>query len=700
MEIEKESTRIIKKDENRDENTTTYILENGSYLSDSFDFLPKGRIDKRVTGIGATHLEITAKRHSIIVEPLKAIAASKAFEHRESKEIATIYVGSKTRLFPSPISEDDLPDRIEEYKQQNKFIKILVVADSIKYVIKSIGESGHKDFFLTVDEIDTFQADSGYRDSLEKVMDYYFKFDNACVLSATLKDFSNPELQKEPLTIFDYEKKVKNKMNIIHTYPAYKDHELARLIEKLYIKKEKILVAYNYIKGILHTISLLPDEIQERCRILCSSNSKRRVGDYFQEFEDTRGQLGSISFVTSAYFSGVDIYSSCHVICVADGNKGYTTLSVDRIRQINGRIRTNNDGTSNILSHYLVYSEIRKEPEQYRTVKQLLFYAEQTIKTLDCVKHIYSNDKDSANLLRKIRDSITKSAKIRGYNLTRFVYEENKEISLPESFSSNYRPAYFSIDALLETESTIKEIYVQYSGLENVLREYYDIGTIIKSFPDNIDNSLFDLVKIDQTQVKTKEINDALDYIITNISDDEKIKDIRNIEGMTYLQQSIFSNYNKIYEWVGKSDAIQYLRDNYIKKSTGLARRDDRAVKNIITSILFEALSSKHPVKEKLLSAFPEGELMTKAEIQRRINNIYARMDIGFGEITTERKVMNHINLFFKIKDTRRYNDNGEPVFKIHNTNPKKIKVIKEMGVNLENNPMFEGLSSSFLCSI
>ena len=58
-----------------------YVLENESWLGDSFNYLPVGIIDKRETGIGATTLEIISKRHSIIIEPLRITVVEKAINN-------------------------------------------------------------------------------------------------------------------------------------------------------------------------------------------------------------------------------------------------------------------------------------------------------------------------------------------------------------------------------------------------------------------------------------------------------------------------------------------------------------------------------------------------------------------------------------------------------------------------------------------
>src|SRR6188508_1502422 len=60
-----------------------YILKNtfegrDTKLSDVFNFLPSGIIDKTETGIGGTSCELDSKRDSIIVQPYNHTAHSKS----------------------------------------------------------------------------------------------------------------------------------------------------------------------------------------------------------------------------------------------------------------------------------------------------------------------------------------------------------------------------------------------------------------------------------------------------------------------------------------------------------------------------------------------------------------------------------------------------------------------------------------------
>ena len=180
-------------------------MKDGDKLGDFFDRLPYGVINKNITGIGATSLELRADRNSIIVLPIKAIAYNKYKAYTlEKGDGSCMYVGSPI----GDIKSDITPKKIEEYLllENGKPKKFLVVADSLPKVLKAIGEEHYNDYFLMVDEVDSLQSDSTYRPALENVMDYYTKFNqtNRAAVSATLRNFTHPVLLEETVITTAY----------------------------------------------------------------------------------------------------------------------------------------------------------------------------------------------------------------------------------------------------------------------------------------------------------------------------------------------------------------------------------------------------------------------------------------------------------------------------------------------------------------
>ncbi|NCB03328.1 MAG: hypothetical protein EOM67_14415, partial [Spirochaetia bacterium] len=137
-------------------------LEDGDKLGDFFSCLPYGIINKTITGIGATTLELNSDRNSIIVLPTKSLAYSK-FKIKEGKdgENSCMYVGSPIGDIKSDITLQSIQAYLNTDNEKKK--KILVVADSLPKVLDAIGKEHYNEFFLMIDEIDTLQIDNTYR---------------------------------------------------------------------------------------------------------------------------------------------------------------------------------------------------------------------------------------------------------------------------------------------------------------------------------------------------------------------------------------------------------------------------------------------------------------------------------------------------------------------------------------------------------
>ena len=247
-------------------------------LGDIFESLPYGILKKNRTGLGATTLELKAKRNSIIVVPTRALAYEKAKQSKNDKgKYNVLYVGGKISGFNVPTIESYLADNDIKYK------KFIVVVDSLPTLLDKIGEAEYKNFFLMIDEIDSYQNDGWYRDNMEKAIDYYFKFPRTsrCMVSATIGTFTNPLIDNEVITEIIFSKPQPRNIvlqptdNVVVTTVA-KITEIAKQHPN-----EKILIAYNAVlHGILPVILSLPKELQAECSVLCSEKSKAHVKEY------------------------------------------------------------------------------------------------------------------------------------------------------------------------------------------------------------------------------------------------------------------------------------------------------------------------------------------------------------------------------------------------------------------------------------
>ena len=282
--------------------------------------MPHGIVDKQVAGIGATTLEIESNRNSIIVVPTKMLAYSKWMGTRNR----TLYVGGKINEERPQTSNNDILDYLKDQKIENK--KFLVVADSLFRLLNIIGKDRYKDYFLMIDEVDMIQSESNYRPRLESLIDHYFEFPpkNRCLVTATMREFSNPQLQQE--CKFKLTWRGTPNRNIKLYYTDNLDALTAQQIQSI-DKAEKIVVAFNSIRHCKNIIKLLSEETRKECTIMCSDSSQDEAGDYYGELSSGNKLPNRINFITSCYFAGVDIKDCYHLITVSNAQQNYQMLS-------------------------------------------------------------------------------------------------------------------------------------------------------------------------------------------------------------------------------------------------------------------------------------------------------------------------------------------------------------------------------------
>ena len=319
------------------------------HLQDVFVTTPHGLIKKNKTGIGATTLELNSPRNSIIVVPTRALAYGKAISSRiegDPNKYKVLYVGGEITGFTVPTISSYLMDSSIHYK------KFIVVADSLQRLLEVIGKEHYRDYFLMVDEIDSYQYDCSYRPNIEKVMDYYFQFpiSHRCLVSATMGEFSNKDIVEEPVINVQFSAPQSRNINLVHTDKA--EIRLKKLIEEIASSNpnDKILIAYNSVRGCATIINSFSDSLKSECAILCSSKNEEITEYYSDIVEDKLPKR--ITLMTCTYFVGVDITERFHLITAINVSKSYTILSTDKLQQIAGRCRH----PEGLLSETIIYT--------------------------------------------------------------------------------------------------------------------------------------------------------------------------------------------------------------------------------------------------------------------------------------------------------------------------------------------------------
>ena len=372
-------------------NKVTGIFANKKHLlSNYLTKMPHGLVDKKIPGIGATTLEINSKRNSIIVFPTKALAYSK-----HSKHPNTLYVGSEIKGEKEKVTNQ----QIEEYLAKDGYKKLLVVADSLGRLLGIIGKN-YKDYFLM---IDVLQTDNNFRPQLENVIDYYLIFPpkNRCMVTATMKEFSNPHLKTECRFPITWQYNTHRNIDLLHT-----DNITQAVIEKVISHPtEKIFIAYNSILQIRNIIASLHEETRKECAIICSEASIKEAGEYFvPKLGDNDTLPARINFATCCYFTGIDIEDSYHLITVSDVRRSHSMLTLDRMTQIYGRCR----GEYKILSDTIVYNT-----KDYALVEDMRTYpdslvrkANKVLRLITAADDISQGDYTLANLFSIVKEAI------------------------------------------------------------------------------------------------------------------------------------------------------------------------------------------------------------------------------------------------------------------------------------------------------
>ncbi len=370
-------------------------------LADFIDKMPHGIVDKKIPGIGATTLEINSKRNSIIVFPTKALAYGK-----HSKHPNTLYVGSEIKGQNEKVTNQ----QIEEYLAKDGYKKLLVVADSLGRLLGIIGKN-YRDYFLMIDEVDVLQTDNNFRPQLENVIDYYLIFPpkNRCMVTATMKEFSNPHLKTECRFPITWQYNTHRNIDLLHT-----DNITQAVIEKVISHpKEKVFIAYNSILQIRNIIASLDEETRKECAILCSEASIKEAGEYFvPKLGDNDTLPARINFATCCYFTGIDIEDSYHLITVSDVRRSHSMLTLDRMTQIHGRCRKVNGILSEtIIYNTLGYVSVMESMDSYAIT--LLHKAKKVLKVIESADNIMQGDHTLTDLFAMVKEAIREKAQER-----------------------------------------------------------------------------------------------------------------------------------------------------------------------------------------------------------------------------------------------------------------------------------------------
>lgn len=671
-------------------------------LGGIFTSLPYGIVKKSVPGIGATTLALNQPRDTIIVLPTKKLAYQKYLRgyNKERTSNRFLYVGSDIpeENFKSPTDEQIRSYIAEKRTGTFPYKKILVVADSLgrvmaqfKYIKeapirfwnKKLEEAPeelkqnpmrlllslpaeklcepHMDWHIMVDEIDTFQSDGKFREAMENVIDYYLEFPpiKRCLVSATIRPFTHPQLKEEPLLEINYEHPKKRPVNVIRTnnMPREVADTLSRYRERY--PNDKIVVAYNSIRSINTIIRLLPVELQADCSVACSSQSQTMVGEYYRSLHS--GKLATpITFITSTYFVGVDIEERFHLLTITDPRRIQTLLSPEKIYQISGRCRDERG----LLSETIIYDFYKpKTPEKAITLEEYERKAEILSQFANSSEDIQKSCENvlPANFL-DVKDAIVERSK-------HSVFGSQPISIIRRNIHGKVVPAYLNIDALGEYQQLCTETYTTKERFYATLRETCQIcNTAYHSHKKNTEQ-----IQIEETDRENRK-NIIIQYVQSSIDEllraksqgpitddvlDRMIRKPRdNRHGRTFLKRV-----KELYPYVPLDKLIDILTPRLTKSGINW-----NAVwyRNLRRSIFFACLADDHPFRILLRDYFPQESRMTSDEIRKKMNAVL--INIQARELKSNREAIKLYHCFFEEKRS-------------HNkTNFRTVGAVRDMG--------------------
>ena len=637
-----------------------WMPRNEAKLGDIFVTSPYGLIKKNRTGIGATTLELDSPRNSIIVVPTRALAITKAKKSRieGTEKYRHLYIAGDSHQHGFPSIMDYLSDDSIIHK------KFIVVADSLPKLLREIGEEHFPSYFLMVDEIDSYQYDGTYRDSLENVIDYYFRFPshNRCLVSATVGKFSNEMIENEPVINVSFNEPQPRNIRLLHTDSVSKT-AINRILEiREQFPDDKILIAYNYVQGILAIIDKLEEELKDDCAVLCSENSEPFVANYYAEIEEDRLHK-KITFMTCAYFVGIDISERFHLISIANSSAFFTLLAEDKFLQIAGRCRDE----EGLLSETIIY-KAKDNVNDNNLIENVELLEKIKVEARLCADHM--------NMIPEIAKTFPLLSGLGEINLDNMLkgsaksYFGTQSIKLVrKDIDGKYQPAYMNIDNILIQFDLLNTLY----AMPNNLRQSLAINNNIIDF-QNIEEYERD-ISVESQERKRIVVENEIEKIIELLSPATSIAE-RTGTANLIKRNSIWQGKRFIERFLELHDYVPF--EQLVSQLRQFIYINENEYNRFYDSVMFWALSDDHPFKIAFREKFPLNGRLTSNQITERLNDLLMS-NLGLAKLGNT-KAVQYLDIFCKKSNRRRDRKSGNVYiiegYDVNNFNTNPLNII------------------------
>lgn len=448
-------------------NEKSIYIKNGQRLSDVYSIIePNTILCKFLTGIGATHLEITAPRHSILIEPnIPPIKGKCANPQYKSYNLFGVI---------QKVSIDDVSNYLDKTLRSKKYIKILTTPESfskVKAAFEDCGIDLYSTCFLLMDECHKFIQDVDYRENITWPVDDFFCFNNKAFVSATPIIPSDPRFDEQRFTfvkVMPNYIKGRPLTEVYHfpdkaTEELYKDMTTTVGIPLTELNHEKLKVTQVYTNNVLEAVKkwikikedndeanatshpfcffinstniihqlIVKLEIQDRSTVFCAEKSVKKLQEsgFKNAFEDwSIEHINTYMFFTSRFFTALDIEMDVapHLVFVSAPLIANSTMidPVTDVRQAIGRFRNGIADAAHIAN-------VSKDAFPDRNIDEIKEYITAMRGAYDTINTLY---KDATNEI--VKEAYKSALNALPYN--RFIRNGQKD--------------YFAIDNYIHQE--------------------------------------------------------------------------------------------------------------------------------------------------------------------------------------------------------------------------------------------------------
>lgn len=551
-----------------------YINSKGEYLTAPIPV--NAVIYKKITGIGATTIEISSERNSIIIEPNTPVIEGKIKQH---SNLLGVYEGITTTQIIDYLQDSNTP-----YK------KIMTTPESfskVKRAFSFLNINMYKEYFLLFHECHKLTSDINYRETIILPMADFWLFERRSLISATVTNFTTyPIFQKygfKNITIqpkWDHSLNVNlySSNNILQDTKAY----LSTLINK----EEKICFFINSIDIILALVKAL--DISSETNVYCSEQSLVKLTRKgLTNAYSTITPLNKYNFYTSRFFSAVDIITEDkpHVVVISDAVKAVQTLIEPALesRQIAGRFRNGISSFTHIAG--------LDEKIQCRNSKEIREYMEEQRKAYIQLKTLYN------------------SATEKGVKQVMKEAFERVEISLYMEDDDSFN--YFMTENLIDTETTKS----RYKSWQNFVLSYYiddEFFKVEEQYNNQYERNIEKIrISVSNSRLLRKEIVDK--FFAAKLDKGAETEEQKNLLEELQRQDEF------IVEICQNFDKDFIIQKNYNKQQLTLALIKKEAREQ----------SLSFPVIDAVSNSFRIGFSYSEKEIITNLNQIYSELGIN-----------------------------------------------------------------------